>query len=139
MKIMIMNWLIAMGFLSLLVGASTAAAAKTLPETANVRGLLLSAIDSRDGTAEAWLVGEMAQKLKNDTKAPANTRVKASVSTLQVFRPGCKRLRLLLSMPTHRMKTTKGTVEPFQMYYELNLCRDGQPPQVSPVGLGEAR
>jgi len=61
------------------------------------------------------------------------------VSTLQIFRPGCKRLRLLLSMPTHKMKTVKGTMEPFVMFYELNLCRDGQPPQVSSVGMGEAR
>jgi hypothetical protein len=37
------------------------------------------------------------------------------------------------------MKTVKGTIEPFQMYYELNLCRDGQPPKVSPVGMGVAQ
>lgn len=126
--------------LLMLYGISSGAfAAPMVPETANVRGLLLSAIDARDGTAEAWLTGPMAAKLKNETKAPPNTRVKVSVSTLQVFRPGCKRLRLLLSMPTHKMATVKGTMEPFMMYYELNLCRDGQPPQVSPVGLGEAR
>jgi len=134
-----MSRLIAMLLLPLLGASAGATAATTITETANVRGLLLSAIDSRDGTAEAWLTGELAQKIKHDTKAPANTRVKASVSTLQVFRPGCKRLRLLLSMPTHKMATVKGTMEPFMMYYELNLCRDGQPPQVSPVGLGEAR
>jgi hypothetical protein len=118
---------------------SGAFAAPTMPETANVRGLLLSAIDARDGTAEAWLIGPMAEKLKNETKAPPNTRVKVSVSTLQVFRPGCKRLRMLLAMPTHKMKTVNGTTEPFQMYYDLNLCRDGQPPQASSVGTGGAQ
>lgn len=134
-----MNRSIVILLLSLLGPSLESVAAPTISETANVRGLLLSAIDSRDGTAEAWLVGEMAQKLKNDTKAPPNTRVKATVTTVQVIRPGCKRLRLVLGMPTHKMKTVNGTMEPFSMFYELNLCRDGQPPQVSPVGTGDAR
>ena len=135
-----MSRLVAMLLLPLFGASAGAIAAPTLQETANVRGLLLSAIDSRDGTADAWLIGAMAQQLKNETRAPANSRVRVSVSTLQVIRgPGCKRLRLLLAIPSHRMKTVKGTMEPFQMYYELNLCRDGQPPQVSPVGMGVAR
>lgn len=130
-----------LSMLAMLLAANAGAqtSPKQLPETANIRGLLLSAIDSKNGTAEAWLTGPMAVKLKNETKAPPNTRVKVSVSTLQVFRPGCKRLRMTLAMPTHKMLTVKGTMEMFQMYYDLNLCRDGQPPQVSPVGLGEAR
>lgn len=123
--------------LALLMNSGIAYSAPEIGETANIRGLLLSAINSRDGKAEAWLVGPMAQKLKNDTKAPTYTKVKASVMTVQVIRPGCKRLRIVFSMPTHRMMTVKGTREPFSMFYELNLCQDGQPPQVSPVGLGE--
>jgi len=134
-----MSRLVAMLLLPLFGASAGAIAATTLQETANVRGLLLSAIESRDGTADAWLIGAMAQQLKNETRAPANSRVRVSVSTLQVIRPGCKRLRLLLAIPSHKMKTVKGTMEPFQMYYELNLCRDGQPPQVSPVGMGVAQ
>ena len=49
------------------------------------------------------------------------------------------RIGLVLGMPDHKMRTVNGTMEPFSMFYELNLCRDGQPPQVSPVGTGEAR
>jgi hypothetical protein len=134
-----MSRLVAMLLLPLFGASAGAIAATTLQETANVRGLLLSAIESRDGTADAWLIGAMAQQLKNETRAPANSRVRVSVSTLQVIRPGCKRLRLLLAIPSHKMKTVKGTMEPFQMYYELNLCRDGQPPKVSPVGMGVAQ
>lgn len=128
-----------MTILPLLSSSTVAFAAPTLTETANVRSLLLAAIDSQSGMTEAWLIGPMAQKLKTDTKAPPNTRVKASVSTVQVIRPGCKRLRLALSMPSHKMQTVKGTMEPFSMFYELNLCRDGQPPQVSSVGMGDTR
>lgn len=131
--------LLSMLAMMLAANAGAQTSPKQLPETANVRGLLLAAIDSKNGMSDAWLIGDMAQKLKTDTKAPANSRVKASVSTLQVIRPGCKRLRLLLSIPSHKMLTTKGTMETFQMYYDLNLCRDGQPPQVSPVGMGNAR
>lgn len=124
----------AMLLFCLLLAANAGAQTQRLPETDKVRGLLLSAIDAKDGTAEAWLTGAMAQKLKIETKAPANSRVKISVSTLRIFRPGCKRLRMLLSMPTHKMKTVRGTMEMFQMYYDLNLCRDGRPPHDSNVG-----
>lgn len=113
------------------------AAPTSVPEVSQVRGLLLAAIDSKSGTADAWLIGPMAQKLRTETKAPDGTRVRASVSTVTLIRPGCKRLRLTLAMPTHKMLTRNGTREPFQMAYELNLCRDGQPPQVSSVGLEE--
>ncbi len=130
------TWIAAFHLIAVNVVAS---ATPTLPETADVRGLLISAIDTRDGATGAWLVGPMAQKLRNDTKAPPNTRIKASVTTVQVFRPGCKRLRLSLAMPTHKMLTVNGTREPFQMAYELNLCRDGQPPEVSPVGRKDAQ
>jgi len=121
-------------FCLLLASNAGAQTSPRLPETDKVRRLLLSAIDAKDGTAEAWLTGAMAQRLKNETKAPANSRVRISISTLQVFRPGCKRLRMLLAIPSHKMKTVRGTMEMFQMYYDLNLCRDGRPPHDSNVG-----
>ncbi|KAB2318963.1 hypothetical protein F8A86_11440 [Betaproteobacteria bacterium SCN1] len=111
------------------------AASNSIPEVSQVRGLLLSAIESKSGTADAWLVGPMAQKLRAETQAPDGTKVRATVSTVAEIRPGCKRLRLILAMPSHKMLTRNGTHEAFQMAYELNLCRDGQPPQVSSVGL----
>lgn len=122
--------------LCLMLGAVGSSQAASLGEVSEVRGLLLAAIDARDGSASARLAGPIAQKLRTETKAPANTRVLATVTTVSVFRPGCKRLRLTLAMPTHKMATINGTTEPFVMFYELNLCRDGQPPQVSRVGLG---
>lgn len=135
-----------MKFIRIIVAATGLAAhvmpatsAPALPVVTNVRGLLLSAIDNPSGKADAWLSGPMAEKLRAETKAPAGTKVKASVSTVSVFREGCKRLRLSLAMPTHRMLTVNGTREPFQMAYELNLCRDGQPPQASSVGLKEGQ
>ena len=120
----------------LLPGVAGQAFAASLGEVSEVRGLLLAAIDAKDGSASARLTGPIAQKLRTETKAPANTRVLATVTTVSVFRPGCKRLRLTFAMPTHKMATINGTREPFVMFYELNLCRDGQPPQVSRVGLG---
>lgn len=121
--------------LAFMLAAVPALAAPPVGEVTAVRGLLLAAIDAKDGKVAARLAGPMAQRLRSETKAPPNTPILATVSTVQVFRPGCKRLRLEFAMPTHKMATIKGTMEPFVMSYELNLCRDGQPPQVSRVGL----
>lgn len=120
--------------------ASAATQAGTvMSEVSQIRSLLLRAIDAPDGQAQAWVIGDIAQKIKLETKAPPATRVKAVVTTVQQIRPGCKRLRLELSTPTHSMRTLDGSLEPFRMFYELNLCRDGQPPQASAVGKGVPR
>lgn len=114
-----------------------ALAAPTIQKTTQVKSLLISAIDAHGGETQAWLEGEMADKIRAGTKAPAKSPVLATVTTVKEFRPGCKRLRLVLSMPKHKMQTVKHTMEPFTMFYELNLCRDGQPPHVSSVGMGK--
>jgi hypothetical protein len=105
-----------------------------------LKPLMLNAIDSPTGKAQAWLEGELADRIRIQIKAPAKSPVLATVRTVQEFRPGCKRLHVALSLPEHKMETTSHTWEPFLVWYELNLCRDGRPPQVSDVGKdGEAQ
>jgi hypothetical protein len=113
-------------------------AAPTIPESNNTREPLMRALDT-DGEVAVILTGEVAEKIRLQTRAPADTRVRAKVTTVNVIRPGCKRLHMELSEPTHLMKTIKGTEEPFVMWYELNLCRDGNPPQISTLGLNDAQ
>lgn len=115
--------------------AMPAVSAPAIQKVTQIKPLLIDAIDAPGGKSKAWLEGEMADKLRVGIKAPPKTPVLATVSTIHEFRPGCKRLRLVLTTPKHLMKTVKGTLEPFSMFYELNLCRDGQPPQVSSVGM----
>lgn len=109
-------------------------AAPTIPEVSSVNSLLIRAIDT-DQEVAAWLVGDVAEKIRQQTKAPAGTKVMAKVSTVHVIREGCKRLHLEFSEPSHKMKTNKGTEEPFVMWYDMNICRDGKPPQLSTIGL----
>jgi hypothetical protein len=46
-------------------------------------------------------------------------------------------MRMQLGEPSHKMATVNGTNEPFNVYFDLNICRDGRPPQDSKVGLGK--
>ena len=121
---------------SFLLLSSHAIAAPTIPEVSDMRNLLIKAIDT-DQEVIAYLKGDLAEKIKLQTKAPADTKVKARVATVQKIRTGCKRLLVEFSEPSHMMQTTKGTKEPFTMWYQLNLCRDGKPPQISTIGLTE--
>lgn len=108
-------------------------AAPTIPEVSDIKTLMLKGIDS-DKEVVAYLNGELAEKIKSQSKAPADTKVKARVATIQKIRNGCKRLLVEFSEPTHLMLTNKGTKEPFVMWYQLNICRDGKPPEISKVG-----
>lgn len=123
--------------LSFLVLSNSAISAPTIPEVSDMRSLLLKAIDT-DQEVIAYLKGDLAEKIKLQTKAPIDTKVKARVATVQKIRTGCKRLLVEFSEPSHLMQTNKGTKEPFIMWYQLNLCRDGKPPQISTVGLSES-
>ena len=109
----------------------------SIPRTSDLHGLLISAIDTPYVEKKAWLDGPIADKLRVQTKAPASTPVLARISTLKVYRPGCSRMRMQLGEPSYKMATVNGTNEPFNVYFDLNICRDGRPPQDSKVGLGK--
>jgi hypothetical protein len=135
--------LVATFFLLALLQAGAAAAQGAqaggrIPRTTEFKPLLFAAIDAPSGTAQAWLEGPVADRLRIQTKASPKSPVLVSVSTVKIIRTGCKRLRVTLSMPEHKMETVKHTTEPFVMWYELNLCRNGQPPEVTEAGDGES-
>lgn len=109
------------------------ASAQSLPEVTQLRGLLLSAIES-NRKVEAWVAGPLAQTLTSRIQAPAGTRVKVEIDTLSVIRPGCKRLSVAFTTPGFSMQTTAGGKEVFRVNYGVNLCSDGKPPQESAVG-----
>ena len=113
-----------------------AESAPLIPETADLREPLMRALNGNDEVV-VYLKGEIAERIRLQTKAPADTRVKAKVTTAHVIRQGCKRLHIELSEPSHKMKTVNGTEEPFLMWYEMNICTDGKPPQLSVVGMTE--
>lgn len=117
--------------------ATKSAPVSSIPRTSDLHGLLISAIDTPDDEKKAWLDGPIADKLRVQTRAPASTPVLARISTLKVLRPGCSRMRMQLGEPSHKMATVNGTNEPFNVYFDLNICRDGRPPQDSKVGLGK--
>lgn len=120
-------------WLTLMTVSSGVFAAPAIPVVSSVNSLLIRAIDT-DKEVAAWLVGDVAEKIRQQTKAPIGTKVMAKVTTVHVIRDGCKRLHLELSEPSHKMKTNKGTEEPFVMWYDMNICRDGKPPQISAIG-----
>lgn len=109
----------------------------TLAHSADPNGMLKTAIRNPSLTEKFWLDGPLADRLRQQTQAPASTNVLLTISTVKVFRPGCSRMRMWFQEPDHLMKTVKGDMEPFSVYYDLNICTDGKPPALSKVGLPE--
>lgn len=86
---------------------------------------LLAAIDAPSGKSEGELNGAMAEFFKAQTRSSAPVQVQ--VKTIMRFSaPGCARLEATLMQEA--VPTTNGRQIPFAVRYELNLCRDGQPP-----------
>ncbi len=86
---------------------------------------LIAAIDSPEGRADGDLSGPMAAFFQSQTRSSAPIRVQ--VRTLKRFaQAGCARLQATLIQ--EEVPTREGKQIPFAVRYELNLCRDGQPP-----------
>ncbi len=110
----------------------------------SVKQLMVRAIDARDGKAQRFIVGSIADKFKKSTGSSG--RVRAEVSTIKSFnREGCKRLNVRLIQSD--VPTTDGKTADFGVDYGLNMCRDGSPPtegmdleQTSPIleGIGKS-
>ncbi|WP_299159652.1 hypothetical protein [Accumulibacter sp.] len=92
---------------------------------ADLKQHLIAAIDAPDGRSDGELSGRMAEFFKGQTRSPAPVRVQ--VTTLRKFaEAGCARLEATLIQDD--VPTKDGKRIPLAVRYELNLCRDGQPP-----------
>ncbi|WP_299162240.1 hypothetical protein [Accumulibacter sp.] len=92
---------------------------------ADLKQHLIAAIDAPDGRSDGDLSGRMAEFFKGQTRSSAPVRVQ--VRTLRKFATaGCA--RLVATLIQDDVPTKDGKRIPLAVRYELNLCRDGQPP-----------
>ena len=92
---------------------------------ADLKQHLIAAIDAPDGRSDGDLSGRMAEFFKGQTRSSSPVRVQ--VRTLRKFaEAGCARLEATLIQED--VPTKDGKRIPLAVRYELNLCRDGQPP-----------
>lgn len=92
---------------------------------ADLKQHLIAAIDAPNGKSDGELSGPMAEFFKAQTHSTSPVMVQ--VRTVKKFAAaGCARLQATLLQDA--VPTQDGKLIPFAVRYELNLCRDGQPP-----------
>ena len=92
---------------------------------ADLKQHLIAAIDAPNGQSDGELSGSMAEFFKAQTRSSAPVMVQ--VRTVKKFAAeGCARLQATLLQDA--VPTQDGKLIPFAVRYELNLCRNGQPP-----------
>lgn len=101
---------------------------------ADLKQHLIAAIDAPNGQSDGELSGSMAEFFKAQTHSSAPVMVQ--VRTVKKFaEAGCARLQATLMQDA--VPTQDGKLIPFAVRYELNLCRNGQPPTEG-IDLGAA-
>ena len=92
---------------------------------ADLKQHLIAAIDAPNGQSDGELSGSIAEFFKAQTRSSAPVMVR--VRTVKKFaEAGCVRLQATLMQDA--VPTQDGKLIPFAVRYELNLCRNGQPP-----------
>ncbi len=105
--------------LSMLASAAQASDSNT------VKTLMLMALNSPDGASKGIVEGAVADKIHETTGA--YDPVRAEVSTLKRYKEeGCSRLAVKLIQPN--TPTKEGPRTDFALNYELDMCKNGQPP-----------
>jgi hypothetical protein len=107
--------------------ATPSAPAAQGPEVAtDLRPFLIAAIDAPDGRAAGTLAGPLAEVLRSRGISSAPLRVE--VTTLRAYRePGCKRLNVHFRQREVKLGDAPPTDR--ELAFQLNYCRDGQPPR----------
>jgi hypothetical protein len=91
-----------------------------------LRPLLIEAIDAADGAARGVLAGPPSEVLRR--RGVSSEPLEVEVTTLKVYRqPGCRRLNVRFAQ--RAVKTGDGPPQDRAMAFQLNYCRDGQPPR----------
>lgn len=116
---MIARYLAVLSFIAILLPLANAA------ESVTVKELLMQALNSPDGAARGIVEGREADAIH--TVTGSDSPVRGEVSTIRRFsQEGCSRLNLRLVQPN--TPTREGGKTDFALQYELNLCRNGMPP-----------
>jgi len=93
---------------------------------ADLRPLLVAAIDAPDGRAAGTLAGPLAEvlRMRGVSAAPLLVEVTTLASHQQ---PGCKRLNVRFQQ--RDVKIGNAPPADRELAFQLNYCRDGQPPR----------
>jgi len=115
---------------SIVLGAAVAliaAPARADPRVvADLRPLLVAAIDATDGAARGVLSGPATEVLRR--RGVSSEPLEVEVTTLKVYRqPGCSRLNVHFAQ--RAVKLGEAPPQDRVMAFQLNYCRDGQPPR----------
>jgi hypothetical protein len=100
-------------------------------QSADMRDALFAAMDASDGAYRGELQGGIRDWLHKALNT--NSPVFVNVTSIQQFpQPGCKRLRAEVTVPDVKVTDKKtGVQAPFGINYEMNLCPDGSPPEMT--------
>ena len=117
---------VAAAFCGVLLAMQRVGAVPAPEVAADLRPFLVAAIDAPDGRAAGTLAGPFAELLRSRGISAAPLLIE--VTTLRAYRePGCKRLNVQFRQGAVKV----GDAPPIdrEIAFQLNYCRDGQPPR----------
>lgn len=94
----------------------------------NFKELILSALNSKSGTAESNVTGPLADKIRSTINRP-NAVVHVEVRTLEKLpQEGCSRVKVRYTTPGTLLPMSDGSTQMLDMNAQINVCKNGLPP-----------
>lgn len=97
--------------------------------TTTSKDLLFDAIRG-DGMSRGFLNDQVARNIRQKFHLGPDALVEGVVNRVNVINEECSRLKLIINVPDVKISQYMGgPQEMFSMWYELNMCKDGNPPE----------
>lgn len=90
-----------------------------------MKDVLLGALNSKSGTSEALVVGQLADNIRAQIQKPDARVMAKAVVVAPLPQEDCKVVELIFTTPGTKLRTPSGDMRELDMRMKFNVCKNG--------------
>lgn len=110
---------------ALLILGATTSVAHAITQASSMKDVLLGALNSKSGTSEALVVGQLADNIRAQIQKPDARVMAKAVVVAPLPQEDCKVVELIFTTPGTKLRTPSGDMRELDMRMKFNVCKNG--------------
>lgn len=108
-----------------LIAAAIAPSAHAISQVSSMKDVLMGALNSKSGSAEAFVVGQLADKIRAQIQKPDAKVLAKAVVLAPLPQEDCKVVEVIFTTPGTKLRTPSGDMRELDMRMKFNVCKNG--------------